>query len=323
MMVTAVIVTYGNRYSFVEEVVRNLAFEGIDAIVIVLNDVEREVAEKIKRLKEINSIIFLVELDENTGSAGGFHLGIKKAIELKTDYIWLFDDDNCPQSKALDNMLLYREKRSFNKTTDALLSFRRDRPIYRKAVELNNGSKMLKGFNSSLGFSVFPNNHQYSNYRNEGLRVAPYGGLFFHKDLIQNIGLPDSSLFLYADDYDFTIRIPKKGGRILLVVDSEIQDLETSFHLQKKNGIQTRFHKTENLQLIYFSVRNAIIFELKYQVKNLIVYFINLAIYLALITFLLLVSLDIQKIKYFFGGALKGIKLGLRKRKDENKSQNN
>lgn len=323
MIVTAVIVTYGDRFKFLKSVLDALQKLKLKRVIVILNKVSPSYIQSINEYEKQDLDVLFIEQEENTGSAGGFHIGIKKAIEHNTDYVWLLDDDNCPQSKALDNMLLYREKRSFNKTTDALLSFRRDRPIYRKAVELNNGSKMLKGFNSSLGFSIFPNNEQYSNYSQEGLRVAPYGGLFFHKDLIQNIGLPDTSLFLYADDYDFTIRIPERGGKISLVLNSEIEDLETSFHLQNKNWSQTRFHKTENLQLIYFSVRNAITFELKYQVKNLIVYFINLSIYLALITFLLLVSLDTRKIKYFLKGVLRGVKLGLRKRKDENKSQNN
>ncbi len=59
-------------------------------------------------------------------------------------------------------------------------------------------------------------------------------GLFFHKDLIEKIGLPDESYFLYVDDFDFTYRITKAGGEIWMVTNSHLHDLESSFYLPGK-----------------------------------------------------------------------------------------
>ena len=38
----------------------------------------------------------------NTGGAGGFSFGIRKACELGYDYVWLMDDDCIPAPDALD-----------------------------------------------------------------------------------------------------------------------------------------------------------------------------------------------------------------------------
>ena len=59
-------------------------------------------------------------------------------------------------------------------------------------------------------------------------KSPPYGGLFFHRSIIDIIGLPDTNYFLYGDDFDFSYRITKKGGKIFLVTQSVIEDLEKS-----------------------------------------------------------------------------------------------
>ena len=56
--------------------------------------------------------------------------------------------------------------------------------------------------------------------------VAPYGGLFFHKKLIDIIGYPMEDLFLYQDDFEYTYRITKNGGKIYLILNSTVKDLE-------------------------------------------------------------------------------------------------
>lgn len=306
MIVTAVIVTYGDRFCFLEKVIFSLIEENVDKIVVVLNGILKSSKDKIFLLQKTYPEIHLLDLGINTGSAGGFYNGIKKAIKLQTDFIWLLDDDNKPEKEALHNLLKHTSDIAFSHQKDALLSFRKDRPLYLSAKNNNNGSLMLKEQNAALGFSVFSSKTSFSNYNKTGLKVAPYGGLFFHKDLIDKIGLPDQSYFLYGDDFDFSIRISKNNGKILLVEESEITDIEKSFHLREKKWYQTRFHLTDNYLLIEYSVRNGIVFELSYIVKSKLNYVINLFLYSLIVSFLLLLSLEFKKTKAFLKGVFRG-----------------
>ena len=44
----------------------------------------------------------VIYLDENTGSAGGYKLGLEEAYKCnECEFIWLLDDDNKPQKDSL------------------------------------------------------------------------------------------------------------------------------------------------------------------------------------------------------------------------------
>ena len=82
MKTFAIIVTYGNRFLLLRKVVLELLNIKIDKIVIVDNKSEKESADQLIKLrKEYKSIIEVVSLNENTGSAKGYAIGIRKALE--------------------------------------------------------------------------------------------------------------------------------------------------------------------------------------------------------------------------------------------------
>src|SRR5690606_27933775 len=51
--------------------------------------------------------IIHIRLPENTGGAGGFHEGVKRAYNDGYDWIWLMDDDAEPLEDALEKLLPY------------------------------------------------------------------------------------------------------------------------------------------------------------------------------------------------------------------------
>ena len=276
MNLGVVTVTYGNRIKYLSKLISGLDSEVVKLICVIVNGSPKRLFKNFTSTKKVKFIFN----SENLGSAKGYKQGIeffKSSSDI--DFLWLMDDDNLPKPNAIENLIKFHKSCNFNNEKDALLSYRPDRPNFLEAVRTNNGSIMLKGKNSALGFSLFGNNHHFSDYHKKGLKVAPYGGFFFNKNLIDKIGYPDEKYFLYGDDYDFTIRVSKNGGKIILVEDSVINDLETSFHIKndKKNTVlKTRYHNTNNLDRIFYSVRNGIKFELKYMVDNKLFYYLNL-----------------------------------------------
>ena len=320
MDVAAVTVTYGNRIHFLIEVIQATLLQGIDKIIIVSNGSSLETKNKLIELENTDKRIQVIDLKENTGSANGFHQGIKQAYDSGFNYIWLLDDDNKPGKEAL-KILKSEYKRIVDdnkKNLIALLSYREDREIYLKAINSGNPRLMLGTNNSFLGFNLFDRlrvNHKNSeketldNKEIGEVAVAPYGGLFFNRLMVDYIGLPDIKYFLYGDDYDYTYRLTKKGGKILLVKNSILYDLEKSFHLKKSNSlVNNRYLNTNSKLRIFYSVRNGIIFESNF-VNSRAVYFFNAIIYLILLLILMLFKPNhLWKYPLILKGAIGGIK---------------
>lgn len=312
----AVTVTYGERFKYLKRVVDSLLEQEIDKIVIISNGSEEKSLIRIKELVNKFKQIELIDLKKNTGSANGFYCGINFAIKSKADFIWLLDDDNCPKKGALDAL----KEKWIELSTDndenntALLSYRSDRKIFHDAINLGKPYLMLGSRNSFLGFNIFSFSkskiNEASTKQKGAVAVAPYGGLFFHKTLIDTIGLPNRNFFLYGDDYDFSYRITKGGGKIYLIVLSEIEDLEKSFHIKNNDKKRrSKYFNTNSKQRIFYSVRNGIKFEQNF-VSNKIIYFINAFIYLILLFFMMLLN---PSHIWKYSIVLKGVRASLKK----------
>jgi GT2 family glycosyltransferase len=116
---------------------------------------------------------------------------------------------------------------------------------------------------------------------------CPYGGLFFHRDVLDTIGYPDERLFLYSDDNEFTWRFTRKGGRLFLVPGSIVEDLDNTWRVKRDE--RDPFFSTYLLSLddlrIYYRVRNQVHFERQEWIDNRAVYALNKWFYLTLLWF--------------------------------------
>lgn len=238
--VTVVTVTYGDRLRYLAESVRRaLEDEGVGRVLIVSN-ASNSPFESLEQ--QWGDRIHIVRLTENTGSANGYYIGIKAALDEGAEYLWLMDDDNAPSSGALQALLTTWQELSATRRADdfALLSFRPSRQV-----------DFLAGFPLD---HVFPRPGEFSGFhlldipnklwsrtrwgkptppkalpRLIPLLQATYGGFFCHRAVYERIGLPNRDLYLYADDTELTARLTAMGGSIFLVTDSPVEDLEPAW----------------------------------------------------------------------------------------------
>ncbi len=301
--VCVVTVTYGNRFKFLKQVIDACLREGIDKIIVIDNASYIESREKLKELEaKPKNKLKVLYLPENTGSAGGYKRGLEEAYKCEEcEYIWLLDDDNMPQRNSLKVLKeFWNNLDEENKEEKvSLLSFRPDRQAYKEAIMTNNPNLVLGRKNSFLGFhildlpkkiirvikrklglSTFKEN---PNIQSGKVAVAPYGGMFFHKKIIDKIGYPKEEFFVYADDHEWSYRITKDGGSIYFLVDSVVEDIDTSLGLVggQRNIFFTLLNKSTD-ERIYYSTRNRVIFE-KSIVNNHIVYKLNTIIFFLLL----------------------------------------
>lgn len=269
----AVSVTYGNRYDHVERLVPAIQRCGIQRLFLVDNATPEETAQKLDALASESEIaMHVVRNAENEGSAGGFAVGLSSALkQSNAQWFWLLDDDNVPDESSFSMLRNAHTGRSLSQM-DALLSLRVDRVEY--VTALKNGHHEGIRPNSFMGFSTM----QYIKSKigrpesgclpNESglveLGYAPYGGLLISKAALEGIGLPNTRLFLYGDDHEFTIRIRAQGGHIYLVGASRISDGEASWDSSERADarVAPTFSKQSPDLYVYYLVRNRVFVEL-------------------------------------------------------------
>ena len=301
MKVCGVIVTYGDRFHLLSQVIDGLRKEMIDEIIVVDNGSSNAAQQKLNDYK-LNRCPGLIihRFEQNNGTAKAFKTGIEQAIKTYCGFIWLMDDDTLPEVGSLAHLKktwesLYKNQ---NEKSLALCSYRNDRPNFVKAAANNDANAVLplknnfagfhlKSFFSKIRERILPTRQNSANQAKELVKInaASYGGLFFHKDLIGRIGLPDESYYLYVDDFDFSLRIKNNGGEILLVTKSILHDLENSFYLPSKKKVlyHSAFDSAKDSSA-YYAIRNTIYFSKTYLLSNKGMYLMNRTFFLIFIT---------------------------------------
>ena len=274
---------------------------------MVDNNSEEESRNKLVEYEKVlNEKIKVLYLDDNYGSAGGFKRGLEMAYDdPECEFIWLLDDDNKPMEGSLKTLLDFYNSLEVEHKEEkiALLSYRfKKEKLAEEAIIRNKPEMILGSRNSFLGFhikDIHKKIYRYfkrrfklidtdilrENYKKFGaVPVAPYGGLFFNKNIINRIGYPNEDFYLYADDHEWSYRITKTGGKIYLVLDSKIDDLELSWNFPKSNK-DTSFAilSKGDPYRVYYGVRNRVFFEVNNLVDSKIIYWINILVYLLLV----------------------------------------
>jgi len=301
MKICSVIVSYDNRYNLLSQVINSLLKEQIDKIILVDNGSVDESRTKIEVLRaKYASKIIVHRLEHNEGSAMGFKKGLELALHTDCDYIWILDDDNNPVQGALNSLKNFWTSniQARNSETTALCSLRSGRPNFLDAIKKNDASLILQTKNNFAGFHirnlflklkerVSPSKQDAPEVTAPALKLnaTAYGGLFFHKKLLEHIRMPDVNYVLYSDDFEFTYQIPLNGGEIWLVSSSKVEDLEASHYLPlRKKFLYHSVFDAKTDATVYYSFRNSIYFSRRYLLDNKTIRFVNKMLFMLMIS---------------------------------------
>lgn len=236
--ICAAVVTYGDRRHLVRPVLIALLEEAlIWKIVLVNNGARWDVKALADELGPDR--IEIVALGSNRGSGPGFAVAVEKACEMGAEFIWLLDDDNRPEPGAVSELLAAYTSLSceFPKDRLAVVGFR---PLFDARLASGEPLGRIKARPSTFfGFHLL--DVPYQLWRRRPWRrshppqalpnlvevdSAPYGGLLFHRSVIEKHGLPRADFVNYGGDTEFTLRITRDGGAIRLVTSARLLDLE-------------------------------------------------------------------------------------------------
>lgn len=141
----------------------------------------------------------------NTGGAGGFCLGIRKAAELGYDYVWLMDDDCIPSKRALEELLNYAESHEgrFGFLSSKVLW--KDGGICRMNLQRETMFRLVRDMSRE----------------HIAIKMASVVSLLIPMEVIRDIGLPYREFYIWTDDWEYTRRISRKY-QCMLISASEV-----------------------------------------------------------------------------------------------------
>ena len=179
-----------------------------------------------------------VRLYEDVGGAGGFYEGIKRAYETGYDWIWVMDDDAEPHLDALEKLIKYTNLPDVVALKNFVVDPKGNPQEYHWDP---NYSFILK-----VPFHINTYEHNFVD--------VPYGsfvGLLINAKTIKKIKYPKKELFIYHDDFEYSLRL-KYFGKIYLIPDSIIIHKGDPPHTKKRKDNPYFWFKT------YISIRNKV-----------------------------------------------------------------
>ncbi len=244
--VAVVVVTF-NRADLLSGMLDGLAAQTRrpDAVFVIDNastDHTREVLEARAKLGDVP--LQLTHSPDNLGGAGGFHLGVRLAYAAGYDRIWVVDDDVVPAADCLEVLMAQDE--------DCVAAVRED--IRGALVE-----KAAVDFDLRHPLRMRPKRASVEDTYADRASMPPrveiqnvsFEGFLFRRRVVDRIGLPDPSYFIFYDDVDFAIRARRAGFRIWAVRDAVLVR-QLDFDQQHALDTWKGFYMFRNLFVVHF-----------------------------------------------------------------------
>jgi GT2 family glycosyltransferase len=242
-----------------------------------------------------NRKLILIKNDKNYGFAEGNNIAIKYALNaLNSDYLLLLNNDTVVDKELLWESIKVAE-------TDKKIGIIGPKIYYydfrgrTDVINLAGGViNLWRGQTYRIGVNEIDKG-QYDEIRK--VDYVEGSSLLIKKQVIDKIGLIDSSYFAYWEEIDFCMRGSKVGYWSMYVPKARIWHKISS--------------SVESSQKIYFLTRNRFLFTKKFstnsQYVSFLFYFFGFQFWSICYTYL--TAHKIQNLKYFFKGTLDGIRI--------------
>jgi len=209
----------------------------------------QDIAETVEEEFQIESFvysapikIYYTRMPENTGSAGGFYEGTKRAYEKGFDWIWCMDDDTIPQEDALNNLI-----KKANELKDINVGFLSSKVLWTDGTPHIMNIPAIKPLIDGIPFNL---------YEDKGvllIKSASFVSLLVSKDVVRKAGFPIKEFFIWGDDVEYTLRITEKGFLGLYVGESIVFHKTKTNYSSKEIGVSDRrfYYRIRNRLWIY------------------------------------------------------------------------
>lgn len=238
----AVVVTY-NRLELLKESINSLRLQTLlpQKVVIVNNNSTDGTDIYLSSLKNEPFEIITINLDINTGGAGGFYYGVKKCFEDGADWVWVMDDDTIASETALEKLIsspMFDGGKIFENIG-----------FLASQVDWVNGERCRMNIPAPAWEWNWFHDKYPGCYR---INAASFVSIMISRKAIETVGYPIKEFFIWFDDWEYTQRIASKPEF-------------PCFYVQESIVV----HKTPvNLGVDYADIDDGNIWKFKYGIRN-------------------------------------------------------
>jgi rhamnopyranosyl-N-acetylglucosaminyl-diphospho-decaprenol beta-1,3/1,4-galactofuranosyltransferase len=199
--VVAVVVAY-NRRDLLLECLDALAAQTrpVDAVVVVDNASDDGTPELLaQRVAGVDPRLDVLTLTANTGGAGGFAAGLRRALETHdADLVWLMDDDTIPTPTALAELLTVKsaEPELVLLGSKAIWTDGSEHPMNTPKPRLGAGAGSRA---RAAAHGAIP------------VRSSSFVSMLLDAAAVASHGLPIADYFIWNDDFEYSTRLLRRG----------------------------------------------------------------------------------------------------------------
>lgn len=214
-LISVVIINYNGLSDTVEclESLKKVQYTNF-RIIIVDNGSGNGEGEIIKN--EYGNHVTVILLEKNLGFAGGNNRGINEALEKKSDYIVLLNNDTVVDKDFLDGLKApFDNNPDIGITTSKIYYFESPNKIWFAGANFNNFSGESKhlGLNKKDGPEY---SKEYEIGRSSGC------SMMVKTEVFRKIGLLDENFFILFEESEFCYRARKGGFRVFFAPTSKV-----------------------------------------------------------------------------------------------------
>ena len=252
--VAIVVVTY-NRADMLRGLLDGLTKldQPADAVIVVNNASTDHTAQVLA--EAITPNLQVIDSPENLGGAGGFHLGTKAAVEQGWDRLYLIDDDVVPAHDCLEVLLAQDE--------DCLFSVREDKNgnlIELAALKFDLRNPLAIKPKTASVMDTYPTRDALPE--RVAVENVAFEGFMIRRTVLEEIGLPDPTYFIFYDDVDLAIRA-RRAGRTIWAVRDAVLVRQLDFSQQHDLAGWKGFYMYRNLFVVHFRYGENVLVRLK------------------------------------------------------------
>lgn len=186
----AVVVTY-NRIELLKQCIDHLQKQSVPVDILIIDNASTDGTSD--HFESVPDNLLYFNTGTNLGGAGGFNFGMRKAVELGYEYVWVMDDDTLPSPESHQKLL------EADTELEGKYGFLSSRVIWTDNSPCNMNIQKITKWKKLTNFENF-----------QSVQYASFVSLFLKSETIRRFGLPIKEFFIWSDDWEFTRRISKQ-----------------------------------------------------------------------------------------------------------------
>ena len=261
--VVAVVVTFNRKDMLFECIHCLLNQKEVNCDLLIIDNASTDGTEKLLAQLVDKERINYYNTGENLGGAGGFSYGMRKAIELGYEYLWLMDDDVHADETAL------RELMRADEELHGEYGFLSSKTLWKDGSMCNMNRQFIKLRKHVDGSETFRTR----------VIMATFVSFFVRADMVKEVGLPIKEFFIWADDLEFSRRISRKRDCFFVPTSKVIHNMNSN----NKVGIEQE--SRDRLWRYNYLYRNEFYLFKREGLRGLVYYGLRVSIHIIRVIF--------------------------------------